>query len=73
MSDETITVTLTLRKGVAEKPRAICHRRGEKASLVVDRWICDANDAGEIKPAVQTKTQAERITDLFEKLGGRPL
>lgn len=49
MANETVTVTLVLRKAIAEKLRAICHRRGERASMVVDRWIIMADEDGTIR------------------------
>lgn len=71
--DAKVTVTLTLRKPVAEKLRAMCHRRGETASLVVDRWILLANEAGEIgAPQKPAPGSAEEFSEMVrEALAGR--
>jgi hypothetical protein len=73
MSDETITVRLTLRKHVAERLRRMCHARGETASHLIDRWVFAHDDRGE-PHAVQTTTKTtveercERvINDLFAR------
>ncbi len=51
MSTEKRTkVTLDLRSPIAEKLRAMCHARGETASMLIDRWILQANERGEIVP-----------------------
>lgn len=48
MSDERrVKVTLDLRGSTADKLKAICYARGETASLVVDRWVTEADESGQ--------------------------
>ena len=65
MSYERTKVHLDLRKTVAEKLRAICHARGETASQVIDRWIIQANERGEIATASKPATVDDMLSDLI--------
>lgn len=73
MSDSTVaagttTVTLTLRRSTAERLRAICHARGETASLVVDRWVLSVDLRGDMPKPAQVNPFGDILGDL---IGGR--
>jgi len=66
MADNRTKVHLDLRSAVAEKLRAMCHARGETASELIDRWILQANERGEIVP--KKSATDDLLADL---IGGR--
>lgn len=64
MSD--VKVTLTLRGPIAEKLRAMCHKRGVTASVLIDKWILSHDANGD--PVGQKRGN---IDDIIEKAFGR--
>ncbi len=49
-------VTLTLRPSTAKKLQAICHKRHETASDVVDRWVLQVDLDGNLKASDKPDT-----------------
>jgi len=69
MKDDTIKVTLTLRKSVAERLRGMCHASGMTASLLVDKWTFEHEDDGKQRPEVKPRSISDKFLDA---LGGGP-
>lgn len=68
MANDTMKVTLTLRKSTAERLRRTCHARGEMASDLIDRWIVAGHD--EKGEPITRKTPRNPLRDLIDPLGG---
>lgn len=66
MSGEELKVTITLRKPIAERLRRMCHAKGITASLLIDKWVFEHDDAGELLKPKQTAE--ERTSELLRKL-----
>lgn len=72
VSDE-LKVTLTLRRPLAERLRAMCHRRGLTASILVESWINEHDDNGRPveKPAAPRRDAVDEFMDTIRKMGRR--
>jgi hypothetical protein len=61
-----VRVTITLRKHVAEKLRGMCHARGETASALIDRWICERKDDGSLPAAPKKNIFDDMFGGIFD-------
>ena len=68
MTDREVKVTLTLRGHVADRLRAMCHKRGITASHLVDKWIFAHDDSGEPKKTTSGDPYEDALSQL---LGGK--
>lgn len=69
MAADTLTVRITLRRSVAERLRGMCHAKGLTASDMIDAWVFEHDDAGELRqPAKKSVLDMLDFGGLF---GGR--